>query len=253
MDGHEDRDLTRDTFFHGKLKVLQPREGYRFSLDAPMLAGFLPSMPGTAALEVGTGCGIISLMGLALERFRSVRTVELQPRLSGLAERNAALNGFQDRMRVIRGDILEMRDRFRDLKLIFSNPPYYPLGRGRLSARADVRDARFETRLTLQGLLEALAVMLAPEGIVCLILPAEREAELLNLGAAIRLYPRRLRRVRSFESDKPGRFLVQLGFHRGDMDLSPPLVIFRSPGEYTREMESLLSGRDHDQQDSGTR
>jgi tRNA1Val (adenine37-N6)-methyltransferase len=252
MDGHDADDFTRDHFFRGKLTVLQPRRGYRFSLDAPMLAGFLPLMPTTAALEVGTGCGIISLMGLVLGRFASVRAIDVQPRLCDLAVRNAALNGYGDRMQVICGDFLSLRGGLEPQALVFSNPPYFPLGRGRLSAVEEVRDARFETRLSLADFMEALALLLSAQGRACLILPAQREGELLDTGARLGLYPRRLRRVHSFAHDKPGRFLVQLERHRGDIDLLPPLVVFRSKGEYSREMESLLSGRDYDKQDSGT-
>jgi len=246
MGGDNADDCTRDTFFRGKLTVLQPRRGYRFSLDAPMLAGFLPPQPQTDALEVGTGSGIISLMGLALGRFRSVQAVEVQSRLCGLASRNARLNGFADRMRVICGDFLNLKHRLCNQSLVFANPPYYPLGRGRLSALAEVRDARFETRMTLEAFLGALQVVLAPQGKACLILPVEREAEFMGLAGENALFPRRMRYVHSHAHDKAGRFLVQLQRRRGDVELQPPLVVFRAAGEYTPEMEALLSGRDHD-------
>ncbi|MDY0296837.1 MAG: methyltransferase [Acidobacteriota bacterium] len=252
MDGNEGDELTRDHFFRGKLTLLQPRRGYRFSLDAPMLAGFLPSLPEVEALEVGTGCGIISLMGLALGRFRHVQAIEVQPRLCAMAARNAELNGYSGRMRVVCRDFLELGDHLEKQELVFSNPPYFPVGRGRLSRMTEVRDARFETRMPADRFLEVLAFVLSSRGRACLIFPARREEELLALAAGRGLFPGRLRRVHSFAHDKPGRFLVQLERRRENPELMPPLVVFRSPGEYTPEMEALLSGRDHDPQDSRT-
>jgi tRNA1(Val) A37 N6-methylase TrmN6 len=34
-------DETRDTFYHGRISILQKKKGFRFSLDAPLLADFI--------------------------------------------------------------------------------------------------------------------------------------------------------------------------------------------------------------------
>jgi tRNA1(Val) A37 N6-methylase TrmN6 len=53
---------TLDTFYRGRIRVLQPKKGYRFSVDAPLLADFIRTRAGDEALELGTGSGIISLL-----------------------------------------------------------------------------------------------------------------------------------------------------------------------------------------------
>ena len=56
-----DNALTTDTFFGGRIRVKQNRSGYRFSIDAVLLAGHVNPRPGDTILDLGTGCGIIAL------------------------------------------------------------------------------------------------------------------------------------------------------------------------------------------------
>lgn len=250
MESSRDFDCTRDAFFQGQLTVFQPRDGYRFSLDSPILANFLPEISLGEALEIGTGCGIISLLGLALNRFPSVFSVEIQSRLCALARENANLNHFEKRMSVVCGDFLRINHQFKGISLAFSNPPFQPLGRGRLSPNAEIRDARFETRITLMQMMNALSPVLDDEGRFCLILPVEREKEMEDLVARAGYFIERRRHVLSFPHGKPTRFLVQLSRHRSTTVTEEPLIVFRSVGAYTPEMESILAGHDHDKQNS---
>ncbi len=250
MESSRGSDCTRDAFFHGRLTVFQPRDGYRFSLDSPILADFLPEILQGDALEIGTGCGIISLLGLELNRFPHVLAVEIQPRLCALARKNASLNHFEQRMSVVCGDFLRIHPQFEGISLAFSNPPFQTLGRGRLSPNPEIRDARFETRITLTQMLNALSSVLDDEGRFCLILPMERENELEERVARAGFFIERRRHVLSFQHGKPTRFLVQLSRHRRKTVTEEPLVVFRSIGVYTPEMESILAGYDHDKQNS---
>ena len=53
---------TLDTLFGGRLKILQKREGYRFSIDALLLAHFAEPRPEDRVIDLGTGCGVIPLI-----------------------------------------------------------------------------------------------------------------------------------------------------------------------------------------------
>ena len=62
-------DETLGAFYHGRIRVFQKKKGYRFSVDAPLLADFIQTRPNDDLLELGTGCGIISLL-ISLKPFR---------------------------------------------------------------------------------------------------------------------------------------------------------------------------------------
>jgi len=98
MVGGEDRlkrdGETIDEFFQGRLKILQKERGYRFSVDALLLADFATLQRGNRLVDLGAGSGIISLI-LAL-RFpeTSITEVEIQEDLA--EERRAEQYGRSD-------------------------------------------------------------------------------------------------------------------------------------------------------------
>lgn len=234
-------DLSRDTFYRGKVEVLQHKKGYRFSVDAPILADFLP--PGSqAALEVGTGCGIISLLALFKNKYPIIHGLELQPALADLAVRNGEINGFSQRFKVVRGDFKELHAQFRGIHTIFANPPYLPLGRGRQSPNPEIRQAKMEVSLKLNHLMNGSCSILAEGGVLILILPFVRYQEVLTLAEECGLFATHIRYVFSIAGGNPERFLIQLTNSRKSCQELPPLVIFREEGVYTDEMEKILAG-----------
>ena len=130
--------VTRDTFWHGRLAVWQPARGhgYRFNLDPVVLARFCPVSD--AAVELGAGCGILSLLLLASGKVRRIQAVEVQPLLADLARRNALENGLKERLSVLQADLREIHGPRVDL--VAFNPPYFSP-----RARAVVRRIHVET------------------------------------------------------------------------------------------------------------
>jgi tRNA1Val (adenine37-N6)-methyltransferase len=83
---------TLDSILGGALRLYQPRRGYRFSVEAVLLARFAAARPAARVLELGAGCGVVALIYAALARPREVVAIEIQPALAALIARNAAFN-----------------------------------------------------------------------------------------------------------------------------------------------------------------
>ncbi len=235
--------LTRDTFYKGKVVVFQERKGYRFSLDAPILADFLPFLPGQRALEIGTGCGIISLLALHRKKFAHIYGIEIQENLSRLARLNACENGFPEKYQVIHADVntIDIASSYEGIEHIFSNPPYRLTGQGRLSPSEEIRDAKFETKLTLKQLISRTFTT-SPLNLY-LILPFSRYDECMLIAQETGFYVSRRRYIFSFKDGKPERFLIQLTNRKVSPADLEPLVIFAEAGKYTEEMENIFAGR----------
>jgi len=232
---------TSDTFYHGKVVIQQLKKGYRFAVDSPILAYFLPRAK-APALEVGCGVGVVSLLALRLKKFPAITGVEIQEPLYRLAVDNAAANGMSEKFRIIRGDFKRIHAGLASVRTIFCNPPFFKASQGRLSPDRTIRLARFDIAMTLDDLLRCSAVILAPQGSLYLVFPHVRQQELLVSAAAHGLYPEKIRPVQPFADAPPDRFLVQLGKARKRCAPEKPLVIFREKGIYTEEMEKILSG-----------
>lgn len=243
-------DETLDAFYHGRIRVLQKKRGYRFSVDAPLLADFIRTRPEDEALDIGTGSGIISLL-LSVKPVRHITALEVQPGLADLARRNVELNGLGGRIEVVETD-LRRYDPGRTFDLIFSNPPYIRKATGFLSGSAEKSAAKHELNGGIGDVLEKTAAWLAPDGRACFIYPEKRRADLARAANTRDFRILRFRHVRARSSEPPHLFLVELGLVAGEgsspgtkavePEIMPPLVLYGPDGKYTADAEAVFSG-----------
>ena len=238
----ESFDITKNYFYKGKVIVYQRRKGYRFSVDAPILADFLPCLATQKALEVGIGVGIVSLLTLYKKKFSYIYGIEIQRSLSELAELNIEKNGFLENCKVITDDFKKIYRDFSGIEHIFSNPPFFQTNRGRLSPNPEIRDAKTETKLTMRQLLVNSYSILGKKGNLYLIIPYSRYRETKKMAGEIGYFVSRQREVFSFYRGKPERFLIQLTTYDVSPVTLPPLIIFKDKGVYTDEMDKILTG-----------
>lgn len=131
-------------------------------------------------LELGSGCGIVSLM-LALQRpIWQIDALEIQPKLHELALQNALLCKVEPHF--ILGDLRTFRAA-EAYDLVVSNPPWQKQGSGIPSQYPARNISRSEILCTLQDLLDCLKRNLADAGEAVLIYPVQREQELRTSAA----------------------------------------------------------------------
>jgi tRNA1Val (adenine37-N6)-methyltransferase len=183
---------TIDTFFNGKLRIIQTRQGYRFSVDALLLAEFVSIKSEDFVVDLGAGCGIISLF-LAVEREVSfVVGLELQEELTSQAKRNIMLNELEKKIAVIQGDLrhLPMAPGFANV--VICNPPYRQGKSGRINPDPSKAIARHEIAVSLNDTLNAGKALLRPGGRLAMIYPANRLTEVFAKMKTHKLEPKRL-------------------------------------------------------------
>lgn len=232
---------TLDSFYHGRIQILQSKRGYRFSVDAPLLADFIHPRAQDELLELGTGSGIVSLL-LSLKPFRHITALEVQRSLFALAKKNVRLNGLENRITVCHQDLREYTTD-RRFDLIFSNPPYHSRGRGVLSGSKEKSIAKHELKCDISDIMRKTAEMLKPDGRACFVFPYARKED---LGSALRAQGLDMRRVRDVKprADRPPNlFLSEAARGNQAAQAEPPLVLFREDGEYTREAREIFAGR----------
>lgn len=238
-------DLTRDPIVRGRLTLLQPKVGYRFSIDPLLLADFVGPAPLGRLVDIGAGVGVVGLLLGQADPQAQVTLVELQPRLAALCEENATANGLAGRATVVQGDILSpaMRQRLPGawFDLVVSCPPYYPLGTGGVNPDSEEAIARHEVRLPLGELVRAARRLIGFRGRVVLVYPSPRLPELLSQLMGSGLTPTRLRLVHAYANEPAQRALVEAkkGVRCG-LTIDPPLVLRERGGEYTPEARRIL-------------
>jgi len=238
-------DDSLDTLIDGKLRLYQSRTGYRFSLDALLLAHFVAIKQRERIIDLGAGSGTIALLLSHLHGSASITGLEVQPAMAERARRSVALNGLEARLAIVTGDLREIGSRFApsSFNVAVSNPPFRKPGSGRISPHQEKQIARHEIKGGLADFLAAAAFVLRPKGRLALIYSAERAVELLAMLRAAGLEPKRLRWVHSFAGDAALLVLVEaVKGGRSGVEVGAPLVIYRAGKEYSPEVNAIVAG-----------
>ncbi|QXE85912.1 methyltransferase [Geomonas nitrogeniifigens] len=220
------------------LRIIQPRHGYRFSVDPLLLADFAGVRNGESCVDLGTGCGVIALLLARLSGNCSVTGIEFQPAMFDIAARNVALNGLAERADIVQDDVISLKTRFPvdSFDLVVSNPPYRRPGTGKISPRAGRDEARHETSATLADFMAAAKYLVKPSGRICFIYHTCRLAELMAQAAQQKLAPLRLRMVHGNSSMDARMFMIELAKGRtGELKVEPPLMVRGEGSGYSDE------------------
>jgi tRNA1(Val) A37 N6-methylase TrmN6 len=217
--------LREDALLDGRVRLMQPREGYRAATDPVLLAAAVPARPGEAVLDLGCGAGAAALCLAARVPGLVLHGVERQAAYAALARRNAALNWAA--LTVWEADIAALPAGLRALSFdqVLANPPWF--APSATPARDPGRDVAQREDTPLALWVAAGLRRLRPGGHLTLIAPAERLPALLaatgGLGVTVRpLAPR--------EGRAAGRVILQARKGaRSAFRLLAPLVIHAGP------------------------
>ena len=172
------QDLSEDGFLGGRLRILQPRKGYRSAMDAVFLGAACNAHPGQSVLELGCGAGVASLCLGARVAGLSQTGLEVQPRYAALARANAQANDL--RLEVIEGDLAQMPAelRARSFDHVIANPPYFAPRSG--TPARDPERERAQREVTALSLwIDAGLRRLRPGGMITLIQQTDRLGDIL--------------------------------------------------------------------------
>lgn len=128
------------------------------------------------ALELGCGCGIVSIMCALSRPLWKISAIEIQAHLAALAWQNAAACKVD--MEVHCGDMKELSGEY---DLVFSNPPWRKVNSGQMSPDSGRNICRFELEIDMKELLDTLRRLLSPGGQAVILYPLKRREELQNL------------------------------------------------------------------------
>jgi tRNA1Val (adenine37-N6)-methyltransferase len=236
-------DETLDAILGGRVSVIQPRRGYRFSVDAVLLARFAHARRTDRVLELGAGSGVVALLIHELYTPREIVAVEIQPALAKLIERNARLNRAP-RLRAVCADIRARHiDRVEPQRfdVVLASPPYRAAHAGRQSPAEGRRIGRSEEAATLEQFVRAARRYLNGGGRAFFVHWAPRAAELLSAMRAVGLEPKRIRLVHARLDAPASSVLVEArAGGKAGMRVEAPLVLYRSEGAYTPEASAML-------------
>ncbi|WP_425069449.1 tRNA1(Val) (adenine(37)-N6)-methyltransferase [Reyranella sp.] len=228
---------TENTLMGGRVKLLQPRRGYRIAVDAVLLAAAVDARPGESVLDLGAGVGAVGLCIGARVPGCGITGIELQPALAALAERNAVLNDAADRVRTLVHDLADsLPPELSPFDHVVTNPPYLAAAVADPSPDRSKALATVESSANLARWLTVATGALKPAGTLLLIHRSDRLEEIVGTLAPLGWGDITVKRL-----PPAARVLVRARpaseLRRRD---AAPLVLHRPGGGYTDEAEAIL-------------
>jgi tRNA1(Val) A37 N6-methylase TrmN6 len=237
-------DVSEDLLLGGRLRLRQRTLGYRAGLDAALLAAACDAKPGERVLDAGCGVGAVLLAAAARRPGARFTGVERDARTLALAKENIALNGMDDRVAAIGGDVAAG---FRTLGLppfdaVQANPPFFDDAntlRGPHPARKDAYIAPEGLAAWLDFLVKAVR----EGGSITLVHRADRLGDILG-GLASKAGSIRIRPIQPFADQPAKRVLVRaIKTGKAPLVLLPALILHdRSEAKHTAQAEAILRG-----------
>lgn len=228
-------------------QIIQSPGRFCFGMDAVLLSAFASVRKNEKALDLGTGTGILPILLAAKYPGELYTGLEIQEESARMAERSVRLNGLEERVRIVAGDIREAASIFgaASFEVITTNPPYMIGSHGLPNDREAIYIARHEVYCTIDDVLRESAKILKAKGRFYMVHRPFRLPELLAKMSAYGLEPKRMRLVYPYVDKEPNMVLLE-GLRGGKprMQVEPPLIVYEKDGSYTGELKRLYGTGD---------
>lgn len=230
-------------------QIIQNEKLFCFGIDAVLLSDFASVKDGGRCLDLGTGTGIIPILMEAKTKGSYYAGLEISKTSAEMAARSAALNGLEQKVEIIQGDIKEAGELFAPASFdtITSNPPYMIGQHGLVNPDIEKAAARHEILCTLDDVIRAAARLLRPGGHFYMVHRPFRLAEIICTMSWYKLEPKRMRLVYPYVDREPNMVLIEgVRGGRSRMTVEPPLIVYEQPGVYTQEILDIYGREDAD-------
>ncbi len=221
----------------------QSRDGLLFTTDAYLLSAFVrradPGARFGRAAELGAGTGVVSLLLAARRRAERIFSVEVQPELFRVMERNIKNNSLGDVITPVLADVRELGESMPGgtFDAVFSNPPYLAAGSGKPSAHAAADISRREIYGGIGDFCSAAGRLCRSGGTFFVVYRPERISELFFCLRTAGFEPKTLTLLYP-DPDSPPSLLfcaARRGGKPGGLRVTRPLFVYGRGGREETE------------------
>lgn len=224
------------------LRIIQKERGFRFGMDAVLLADFARVEERDRVADFGTGTGILPLLLAGRGRGAHFDALEIQGDMADMAKRSVSLNGLAERITVHNVPV-EAADSVitpGTLDVIVCNPPYGVPGTTLLNPEKALSTARHQTEAGLTDWYRMAYRLLRGKGRFHMVYPAPRMLEAMTALSKARLEPKRFRLIYPC-ADKPANLVLIEAMKDAKPMLhpEPPLIVYNKDGSMTQELKRI--------------
>ena len=231
-----------DELHRNGYRIIQNAKKFCFGMDAVLLSGFASVKPGSRVLDMGTGTGIIPILLEAKTEGKHFTGLEIQPESAEMARRSVALNGLEDKIAIVSGDIKEASRIFggASFDVVTCNPPYMEGNHGLKNPEDAKAIARHEVLCNLEDVIREAAAVLKPGGQLYMVHRPRRLVDIITLMTKYKIEPKRMKLVHPYVGEEANMVLIEGSRGGGrQMRVEKPLIVYKEQGVYTDEIYDI--------------
>ena len=225
----------KDPVFHFKyFSCRHAISSMKIGVDGVLL-GAWANVSGSSILDVGTGCGVISLMCAQRNTTATIYAIDKDENSIKEAIINFQKSPWSERLEATLEDF--MHNNLNNLDLIISNPPFFNSGIKKPSTPREV--ARHQSSLSPAVILDKGSNMLNDNGRISMILPFDQSDEIRLHAESLGLKLIRANYVKDHASSKPKRSLMEFAYSGEPVKSIETLVLHSADGAPSPEYKNL--------------
>lgn len=227
-------------------KIIQKKQGFKFGIDAVLLANFVKYKKGDVVADLGTGTGIIPILIRAKSTVSKIFAIEIQEHIANMAKRSIELNKFENEIEVLNIDLKEALSHIpkHSIDIITTNPPYMPKEK-LLSTNDTMMISRNEIHCDITDIMRVTSDLLKPNGKMYMIHRPSRLGDILYYSRKHNLEVKEMQMVYP-NNTKPAN-LVLLKFvknARPELKMLSPLYVHKQDLSYTQDIKDIYDKKE---------
>lgn len=224
-------------------KIIQSLDGFKFGIDAVLIANFCRLKKGNIGVDIGTGTGIIPIILVAKSEISKVYALEIQDEVADMAKRSVLLNGLSESIEIINDDLKNKSNLFdkASMDFVVSNPPYFKIDTLK-SDNIKKLISRHEVKCNLSDIMETASYLLKPNKPFFIIHRPDRLVDLIELARKYKLEPKEIRFIHPNVAKAPNLVMIKyVKAANSGMKFLDPLYVYNEEGQYSDEINRIYS------------
>ncbi len=224
------------------IHVIQKKDGFRFGIDAVLLANFANVKNGNRVVDLCSGTGIVPFIIAGKTKASSITGIEIQEDMVEMANRSIKFNELQEKIEFICEDLtnIDVMKKVPKADVVTVNPPYKLYNSGIVNPSDKMAIARHEVCCNLEDVIIACRTLLKDNKRMYMVHRPDRLADIITLMRKNKIEPKRIQMVHPNTKKAPNIVLIE-GQRDGGAFLKwePPIYVYNDEGGYSDQIEAI--------------
>lgn len=240
-------DETLDDLQLKGIHIIQKKNGFRFGVDAVLLANFTKVKNNSKVIDLCSGTGIVPFIIAGKSNVKDIKGIEIQEEFVEMANRTAIYNNLKDRVSFLNEDLKNAHalKKIEKADVVTVNPPYKLCNAGIVNRDDKNAIARHEICCNLEDVIIAARMVLKDNGRLFMVHRPERIVDILTLMRKYKIEPKRIKFIHPKPGKSPNIVLVE-GQRDGGafLKIDDPLYIHLEDDTYSKELREIYKSEE---------